>query len=138
MTDRPKTIPTSAANSDTADKIEHPQEHFQNPAEVVIDPLLSKDEKLQALEGMEQDAKQKSAAAAEGMTGGDEESGLPDVLTAKDALDQPPFELAISVVLQGLRAKLDGSPRPATRALITRAIEAIEAAGAAVEADGED
>jgi hypothetical protein len=100
--------------------------------------VLSKDEKVQALEGLEQDARQLSAAAAEGMAGGDEGSVLPDVLTAKEALDQPPFERAVSVVLQSLRAKFDHSQRAETRASITRAIEALEAASAAVATDGEN
>ena len=117
---------------ETVDKIEHPQTHFDHPGEVVIDPQLSKDEKLQVLGEMEQDARQLSAAAAEGMTGGQGGSGLPDVLAAKDALELPPFDRAVSVVLQSLRAKLQSTPEGETRLLITRAIEAVEAAGLAV------
>jgi hypothetical protein len=146
MTDQPSgsseqprnTRHTSAGDPETVDKVEDPQAHFDHPAEVVIDPVLSKDEKVQALEGLEQDARQLSAAAAEGMAGGDEGSVLPDVLTAKEALDQPPFERAVSVVLQSLRAKFDHSRRAETRASITRAIEALEAASAAVATDGEN
>jgi hypothetical protein len=98
---------------------------------VEVDPLLSKDEKVHALEEMEQDARQLSTAAAEGMTEG-EGAGLRDVLTAKDALDLPPFELAVAVVLQSFRAKLEGARGSEAEALIARAIEAIESASAAI------
>ena len=112
---------------ETADKVEHPHAHFEHPAEVVIDPLLSKDEKVRALEGMEQDARQLATAAAEGMTGGGG-SDLQDVLVAKEALELPPFDLAVSVVLQSFRARLQSTEGSEAHALIARAIEAVEAA----------
>ena len=46
------------------------------------------------------------------------------------ALDLPPFDLALSVVLQGFRARLENTDRGEAQALIARAIEAIEAASA--------
>ena len=116
---------------DTADKVEHPHAHFEHPAEVVIDPLLSKDEKVRALEGMEQDARQIATAAAEGMTGGGG-SGLQDVLVAKEALELPPFDLAVSVVLQSFRARLQSTEGSEAHTLIARAIEAVEAASDAI------
>ena len=94
---------------------------------MVVDPELSKAEKVRALESLEQDARQLATAAAEGMTTG-EKSGLQDVLAARDALELPPFDLAVSVVLQGLRARLEGTGQGDEHRLIARAIEAIEAA----------
>ena len=108
-------------------KVEHPHAHFANPSEVIVDPELSKAEKVRALESLEQDARQLATAAAEGMTTG-EKSGLQDVLAARDALELPPFDLAVSVVLQGLRARLQGTGQGDAHRLIARAIEAIEAA----------
>ena len=108
-------------------KVEHPHAHFANPSEVIVDPELSKAEKVRALESLEQDARQLATAAAEGMTTG-EKSGLRDVLAARDALELPPFDLAVSVVLQGLRARLQGTGPGDAHRLIARAIEAIEAA----------
>jgi hypothetical protein len=87
------------------DKVEHPLAHFENPADVVVDAGLTKDDKVRALETMEQDARQMAVAAGEGMAGG-EAARLDDVLAAKDALELPPFDLAVTVVVQGLRAKL--------------------------------
>jgi len=119
---------------ETEDKVKRPHAHFEHPAEVVIDPLLSKDEKAHALEGMEQDARQLSTAAAEGMTGG-EGTGLQDVLAAKEALELPelpPFDLAVSVVLQSFRARLQSTEGSEAHALIARAIEAVEAARGAI------
>jgi hypothetical protein len=108
-------------------KVEHPHAHFANPSEVVVDPELSKADKVRALESLEQDARQLATAAAEGMTTG-EKSRLRDVLAARDALELPPFDLAVSVVLQGLRARLRDSEEGEAHSLIARAIEAMEAA----------
>jgi hypothetical protein len=108
-------------------KVEHPHAHFANPSELIVDPDLSKPDKVRALESLEQDARQLATATAEGMTTG-EESGLQDVLAARDALELPPFDLAVSVVLQGLHARLQGTGPGDAHRLIARAIEAIEAA----------
>jgi hypothetical protein len=108
-------------------KVEHPHAHFANPSEVIIDPELSKLEKVRALESLEQDARQLATAAAEGMTTG-EKSGLQVVLAARDALELPPFDLAVSAVLQGLRTRLQGTAPGDVHRLIARAIEALEGA----------
>ena len=43
---------------------------FDAPIEVVTDPSLSKQEKAEALEDLEQDARQLDIASSEGMSGG--------------------------------------------------------------------
>ena len=55
-------------------------------ADVVADPSLSDVEKLKVLEVMEQDARQLSTAAAEGMEGG-EVTQLHEVLVAKEEVE---------------------------------------------------
>ena len=63
--------PTNEARGDEVQhKVEQPHAHFENPAEVVVDPALSKDDKVRALGAMEQDARQMAVASAEGMVGG--------------------------------------------------------------------
>ena len=130
-TNGPSGAPYPALASNASDpvkpKVEHPHAHFANPSEVVVDPELSKADKVRALESLEQDARQLATAAAEGMTTG-EKSGLQDVLAARDALELPPFDLAVSVVLQGLRARLQGTEAGEAHRLLARAIEALEAA----------
>ncbi len=120
-------LASNASDTVVEAKVEHPHVHFANPSEVIVDPELSKADKVRALESLEQDARQLATAAAEGMTTG-EKSGLRDVLAARDALELPPFDLAVSVVLQGLRARLRDSEAGEAHSLIARAIEAIEAA----------
>jgi hypothetical protein len=63
----------------------HP--NFDAPIEVVADPSLSKQEKAEALEDLEQDARQLAIASGEGMSGG-EPTALAEVLHAKEALEQ--------------------------------------------------
>jgi hypothetical protein len=126
---------SDAQHSETLAKVEHPAEHFDHPAEVVVDPALSKDDKRRALEGMEQDAMQLATATAEGMPGG-KGSGLSEVLEAKQALELPPFDLAVSVVLQALRTKLPAAKGTETHALISRAIEALDTASVAIRSGG--
>lgn len=118
-------------SKEAQDKVQHPRSHFENPAEIVVDSVLTKDEKVRALETMEQDARQMSVAAAEGMAGG-ERAGLGDVLAAKDALELPPFDLAVAVVVQNLRGKLPQFEGTEVHGLITGAIEALDAACAAI------
>src|SRR4051812_2450543 len=101
-TDEPR---DDAGDSGAQHKVEHPHAHFETPAQVVVDPVLSKDDKVRALEAMEQDAKQMALAASEGMDGG-ERAELDDVLAAKGALDLPPFDLAVTAVVQTLRGRL--------------------------------
>jgi hypothetical protein len=66
-----------------------PLTHFDEPLHVVTDASLSKDQKAEALDTLEQDARQLAEASSEGMTGG-ERNKLHDVLIAKDALALPP------------------------------------------------
>ncbi len=86
-------------------KIEHPATMFNNPHEVVIDPALSKNQKIIALGVLEQDAQQLATAADEGMIGGEPDT-LHEVLNAKDSLDLPPTDFAYNVVLKDLRRRL--------------------------------
>ena len=73
------------AKSTNRARIEKPHAHFESPHQVVTDPLLSKDEKDEVLQELEQDAQLRSAASDEGMTGG-EETNLHDVLNARELL----------------------------------------------------
>jgi len=84
------------SNETREDKVEKPHAHFDHPQDVVADRALSKEEKVEALETLEQDARLLTTAAQEGMTGG-EENKLREVLDAKKALEEP-----------------DGAPNPAT------------------------
>jgi len=135
--ERPAKPTNEARGNEVQRKVEQPHANFENPAEVVIDPALSKDEKVRALEAMEQDARQMSVASAEGMAGG-ERAGLDEVLIAKGALELPPFDLAVSAVIQTLRSKLPQLQGTRTHTVISDAIDALEAACAAIKppADG--
>jgi hypothetical protein len=62
-----------------------PHQHFDEPQQVVTDPALSDQDKAEALETLEQDARLLAKATEEGMAGG-ERSKLPEVLSAKKAL----------------------------------------------------
>jgi hypothetical protein len=70
------------------DKLEKPHTHFDRPQDILADPALSREEKAEALEKLEQDARHLTVAAQEGMTGG-EENKLQEVLDAKKALEEP-------------------------------------------------
>jgi hypothetical protein len=112
-------------------KVERPHASFEHPTEVVVDPALSKREKVRILDTLEQDARQLSAASDEGMGGG-EAIGLHEVLAAKDALQLPPAELAAAVLVQSMEsrlAKIEGTEEHIT---LTHAIDAISAANAAI------
>ncbi len=69
---------------------DNPQSHpsFDAPIEVVADPSLSAQEKAEALEDLERDARQLDIASNEGMSGG-EPTALAEVLHAKEALEPP-------------------------------------------------
>jgi hypothetical protein len=69
-------------------KTEKPHAHLNDPEQLVADPALSKQDKLEALEVLEQDARLLATATEEGMIGG-EQSNLRDVLTAKKSLEGP-------------------------------------------------
>lgn len=121
------THPTDEASHGVQLKIDRPHAYFVQPGEVVVDHSLSKDEKMRVLETMEQDARQMGTASAEGMAGGGD-SRLQDVLAAKDAMELPPGEVAIAVVMQNLRGKLPGTEGTATYRVIEHAIAAVGAA----------
>jgi hypothetical protein len=70
------------------EKVQKPSSHFDEPSEVVEDPLLSKAGKAEALDVLEQDARQLAEATSEGMSGG-ERNKLHEVLIAKKTLDVP-------------------------------------------------
>jgi hypothetical protein len=109
---------------DAKTKVQRPHESFDAPRDVVADPTLSRQEKAEALEALEQDARQLAVASGEGMSGG-EPAELSEVLQAKEALDLPPTEFAYDVVLKDLEARqLEGN---GDRAALARAIEALMA-----------
>ena len=68
------------------DIVKVPFEHFSHPMDIVESEDLTKDEKLEALNTWEEDARRLSVATAEGMGGG-EPSRMIDVSEAKAALD---------------------------------------------------
>ena len=70
------------------EKAQKPSSHFNGPQEVVEDSSLSKAGKVEALDVMEQDARQLAEATSEGMSGG-ERNKLHEVLIAKKTLDLP-------------------------------------------------
>jgi hypothetical protein len=66
-------------------KVQKPSTYFNEPHEVVVDSSLSQAQKIEALNTLEQDARQLAEASSEGMGGG-ERTNLHDVLIAEDAL----------------------------------------------------
>ena len=91
------------------EKTARPHAHFEAPHEVLVDPELSKEQKVKALDSLEQDARQLATASAEGMSDG-EATGLQEVLHAKSVLELPPISIAYEVVLQDLHLRLvDGA-----------------------------
>jgi hypothetical protein len=70
-------------------KAEKPSTYYEEPHEVVIDPSLSKTEKVKALATMEQDARQLAEASSEGMSGGKRDT-LHEVLIAAETLALTP------------------------------------------------
>ena len=107
-------------------KIEKPHKHFESPHQVVLDPALSKEQKLEALDHLEQDARQLAVASSEGMSGG-EGTKLQEVLAAKDALERAPVANAYDIVLQDLRSRQVQSKSDLLRNLLGQAISALEA-----------
>jgi hypothetical protein len=112
-------------------KVEQPHKAFSEPKEVVADPHLSKPEKLTALDSLEQDARQLSTAAGEGMAGG-EETRLQTVLEAKRDLEAPSPDVAFSVVLRTFEAELQTTLGTDAHALIANAMDAINEARVAI------
>ena len=103
-----------------------PHAHFVAPHEVVGDPGLSKEQKKEALDALEQDARQLSVASGEGMTGG-EPTGLHEVLDAQGSLELPPTDYAYDVVLKDLRSRLKTEATGDARAAVQRALAALDA-----------
>jgi hypothetical protein len=68
-------------------EVAKPSAHFENAGEVLTDKALTKTEKTAVLDTLEQDARQLSEAAAEGMDGG-EPNRLREVLEAQNKLLQ--------------------------------------------------
>ncbi|MDQ2762014.1 MAG: hypothetical protein M3Y22_00455 [Pseudomonadota bacterium] len=122
-------------NKTGQDKIEKPHAHFETPHEVAADPALSKQEKGEALDSLEQDARLLATASAEGMTGG-EPSNLHEVLDAKDTLEHSPTANAYELVLRDLMSRQAAGPQGGTKALIENAIEALKALGHGTAARG--
>jgi hypothetical protein len=89
-------------------KTEKPHEHFDDPQQVVVDPALSKQGKLETLESLEQDARLLATATEEGMTGG-EQSNLRDVLRARKALESA--------------TDVTSNPAPDSEAEVTKEVE---------------
>lgn len=107
-------------------KVETPHKHFEAPLDVVQDPALSKEQKLEALDRLEQDARQLAVASSEGMSGG-ESTKLQEVLAAKGALDLPPLDHAYAVVLHDLQSRQKDTRSDLLRNLVGQAISALEA-----------
>ena len=103
-----------------------PHAFFDEPHDVVVDPELSQGQKRQALDALEQDARQLSAASAEGMAGG-EPTGLHDVLDAQNALDMPTAADAYTVVLNDLRSRLATGAKGDARGAVEKALAALMA-----------
>jgi hypothetical protein len=68
-----------------SDKLARPGTHVTKPKDVVADGVLSADEKSEALDSLELDARLLETAASDGMSGG-ELNKLFEVLQAKDHL----------------------------------------------------
>ena len=126
-----KTVPRSASAKSPA-KPERSHKAFAEPARVVTDPALSTHAKRAALNSLEQDAKQLAVASTEGMSGG-EPSNLREVMEAKRSLDLTSVDAAFATVLRTFKARARETPGTDTYVLITRAVEAINAARTAID-----
>jgi hypothetical protein len=120
-----------STNSPVPKKLAHPAKEFSDPAAVVADSALSTKEKRVALSSLEQDARQLAVASAEGMGGG-EETGLRDVLETERSLDESSADAAFNVVLRTFTEQLQATRGTDAHGLVNRAIEAINAARAAI------
>jgi hypothetical protein len=107
------------------EKVQKPSTYFDEPQEVVVDSSLSKAQKVEALDTLEQDARQLSEASSEGMGGG-ERNKLQDVLIAKDTLALQSVADAYEIVLQDLRSRQKRDPAINTRVLLEQAIAALD------------
>ena len=108
------------------EKIEKPHAFFAEPYEVLVEAILSNEQKSDILQTLEQDARQMSVASNEGMAGG-ELAKLSDVLEARDSLNLPPVAHAYDLVLKDLRSRLNADLPGDARALMELAMTAVEA-----------
>ena len=106
--------------------IEASPHNFETPLEIVADPALSKNEKVQALDLLEQDARLLASASNEGMGGG-EPTNLHEVLDAKATLELSPTDHAYQIVLDDLKLRQAAAPRDGSQAMIDQAMEALQA-----------
>ncbi len=115
-------------NNDETDqnKVEKPHAHFDAPHDIVVDPVLSKEQKIDALSSLEQDARQLAIASSEGMSGG-EETGLQEVLHARDVVELPPITHAYEVVLKDLHLRQISGASGEMQKLVEQAIAALDA-----------
>jgi hypothetical protein len=107
-------------------KANKPHAHFEAPHEVIVDPALSKNQKLKALDALEQDARQLAVASDEGMGGG-EPTQLHEVLQAKETLAMLPTAQAYAIVLTDLQAKLKADEHATSHAVVAQALAALDA-----------
>ena len=105
-------------------KVQKPSAHFDEPHEVVADSTLSKAQKVEVLDTLEQDARLLAEATSEGMVGG-ERNKVHDVLIAKNTLELPPVADAYETVLRDLRSRRKRDPAIDT-ALLEQAIAALD------------
>jgi hypothetical protein len=124
------TTTSRAGKASASEKIEHPAKQFSDPADVVNDRSLSTEEKRVALERLKQDARQLAVAAEEGMAGG-EETNLRKVMEAERKLE-PSTDAAFTTVLRSLEEERQNTHGTEADVLITRAIEALNAARDAI------
>src|SRR4030095_5821238 len=109
----------------SAAKVQNPSILFDEPHEVLVDSSMSKAQKVEALDTLEQDARRQAEASSEGMGNG-ERNKLHDVAIAKDALALPPVADAYEIVLQDLRLRQNGDLAIDTRILLEQAIAALD------------
>ena len=113
-------------------KVHKPSAHFDEPHEVVVDYSLSKNQKIRALDTLEQDARQIAEASSEGMGGG-ERNKLHDVLAAKEMLALPPVAAAYKTVLLDLRSREKLDLGSGTGSQLSQAISTLETVVASFE-----
>ena len=115
----------NGVDTDTG-KTARPHAHFDTPHEVVVDPALSKEQKIEALDSLEQDARQLAIASSEGMSDG-EATGLQEVLHARDVLEMPPLSIAYEVVLQDLHLRLTSTGQDEMKTVLQQTIATLKA-----------
>jgi hypothetical protein len=112
-------------------KTTQPNSEHRDPAALVNDHGLSTEEKRDALEALEQDARQLAIAGGEGMSGG-EKTNLRDVLLAKATVDRRSSDAAFAQVVALLETKRALAQGTEFQTVIANAIEALNAAERAI------